>query len=124
MAIEQHARAQVACKVVELRKIGRGRSRYGPPERPVPAEDVDILVQQQKIKAWGEQKRENHLEEKLKLYFREIEILASISHVSRQKHCLLQANLEVQPNIIGVEKVYVTQNTMYGTLFSISSLQS
>ncbi|KIW20500.1 hypothetical protein PV08_01075 [Exophiala spinifera] len=98
MAIEQHARAQVACKVVDLRKMTGGALRHGSPERPVPAEAVDIRVQRRQIKAWADQqKRENCLEGKLKLYFREIEILTSISH----------------PNIIGVEKVYVTQNTIY-----------
>ncbi|KAK5288095.1 hypothetical protein LTR43_007342 [Exophiala xenobiotica] len=98
MAIEQHARAQVACKIVDLRKLMGKPLNFGPPDQPAAAEDVDSRAERRKVKAWGnQQKREGRLEDKLRLYFREVEILASISH----------------PNIIGIEKVYVTENTVY-----------
>ncbi len=83
MAIEQHARAQVACKIVDLRKLIGKPFNFGPPDQPAAAEDVDFRAELRKVKAWGDQqKREDRLEDKLRLYFREVEILASISHVS------------------------------------------
>ncbi|KAK5219683.1 hypothetical protein LTR72_008067 [Exophiala xenobiotica] len=81
MAIEQHARAQVACKIVDLRKLMGKPLNFGPPDQPAAAEDVDSRAERRKVKAWGnQQKREGRLEDKLRLYFREVEILASISH--------------------------------------------
>ncbi|KEF60574.1 CAMK protein kinase [Exophiala aquamarina CBS 119918] len=99
MAIEQRTRVQVACKMVDIRKlIPRRLNRFGHPEQPVPAKDSDSRVQMWKLKDWiNERKRGKSVEEKLKLYFREIEILASINH----------------PNIIGIEKVFITNNTLY-----------
>lgn len=80
MAIEQWSRGQVACKVVDMRKP---ESHFGRPEEPAAAEDVDSRVQMRKVKAWADQqKRQICMEDKLKLYLREVEILASISHVS------------------------------------------
>lgn len=50
------------------------------------------------MKQWSDQQtRENQLDSKLKTYYREAEILASLRH----------------PNIIGLEKVFVTDNTIY-----------
>ncbi|KAK4946221.1 hypothetical protein LTR10_014733 [Elasticomyces elasticus] len=99
MAIEQQARAQVACKVVDLRRLEeRPLDFLEDLEQPAATEDVDNQVELKKVKQWGDQqKREGHLEDKLRLYLREVEILASISH----------------PNIIGIEKVYVTDSTVY-----------
>jgi hypothetical protein len=52
-------------------------------ERPAPAEDVDSRLQLVKVKSWGQkQNKDNRLEEKLKTYYREAEILASLSHAS------------------------------------------
>lgn len=84
MAIEQKARVQVACKMVDLRKLMPRRvNRFGHLEQPAAAEDVDSRVQMRKLKDWvNERKRERGVEEKLKLYLREVEILASINHVS------------------------------------------
>lgn len=83
MAIEQQSRAQVACKVVDLRRLMEKHFNfYGRSERPAAAEDVDNRAELKKVKTWGDQqKREGRLEDKLKLYFREVEILATISHV-------------------------------------------
>ncbi|EXJ79912.1 CAMK/CAMK1 protein kinase [Capronia epimyces CBS 606.96] len=99
MSIEQTARTQVACKVVDLRKLTpKLQNQFGRAEQPAAAEYVDNRTQARIVKAWcNQKKREQGVETKLKMYFREIEILASISH----------------PNIIGLEKVYITTNTIY-----------
>jgi serine/threonine protein kinase len=87
----------MACKLVDLRKL-RPTLRFGKAERRLSAEDVSYTDQLQRIKQWGDQqKRENKLEVKLKAYYSEAEILASIRH----------------PNIIGLEKVFVTDNNIY-----------
>jgi hypothetical protein len=113
MAIEQQARVQVACKMVDLRKLMPRRvNRFGHPEQPAAAEDVDSRVQMRKLKDWGkERKRERGVEEKLKLYLREVEILASINHVSQLLWHDIIADRK-QPNIIGIEKVFITDNTL------------
>ena len=115
MAIEQTTRTQLACKVVDLRKL-RPTIRFGRKEAPLPANEVDVKDQLRKVRNWGhQQQRENKLDEKLKIYYREAEILSSIRH----------------PNIIGLEKVFVTDNTIYmfqdlisgGDLFSYLELK-
>lgn len=113
MAIEQRTRVQVACKMVDIRElIPRRVSIFGHPERPAPAEDVDSRFQMQKLKDWiNERKRGRGVEEKLKLYFRKIEILASINHVS-QPECHNAITDRKEPNIIGIEKVFITDNTL------------
>ncbi|KAI1612223.1 kinase-like domain-containing protein [Exophiala viscosa] len=99
MAIEQQARAQVACKLVDLRRLeDRPLDFLEGLERPAAAQDVDSRAELKKVNEWGgQQKREGYLEDKLRIYLREVEILASVSH----------------PNIIGIEKVYVTDSTVY-----------
>ena len=84
MAIEQQTRTQVACKIVDLRRLeDRPLDFLEGLERPSAADDVDNRRELKKVKQWGDQqKREGHLEDKLRIYLREIEILASISHVS------------------------------------------
>ena len=97
MAIEQTARAQLACKIVDLRRL-RPAFNFGRPESALPANEVNSRDQARLIKQWSDQqKRHNKLEVKLKAYYGEAEILASIRH----------------PNIIGLEKVFVTDNTIY-----------
>ena len=83
MAIEQSQRTQLACKVVDLRKLQPpSRMRFGRWERPAAAEDVDSRLQLVQVKSWVQkQKKDGRLEEKLKTYYREAEILASLSHV-------------------------------------------
>jgi serine/threonine protein kinase len=64
----------------------------------LPAEQVNSRDQVLRVRQWGDQqKRENKMEAKLKTYYSEAEILASIRH----------------PNIIGLEKVFVTDNNIY-----------
>jgi hypothetical protein len=84
MAIEQSKRTQLACKIVDLRKLKTApRATTGRLESPAAAEDVDSRVQMAKIKSWATQKqKENRLAQQLKVYHREATILASLSHVS------------------------------------------
>jgi maltose-binding protein MalE len=84
MAIEQNTKYQVACKVVDLRQLIPGSPLDRPRDLPAPAESVDARAQIRKVKAWGyQQKRKDGLNKQLNKYLREVEILASISHVSR-----------------------------------------
>lgn len=82
MAIQQNTRCQLACKVVDLRRL-KPKAKIGRAEQPAAAGDIDNRVQIRKMKDLTDRcKREGKLEEKLKIYYREVEILASISHVS------------------------------------------
>ena len=84
MAIEQCQRKQLACKIVDLRKLQPpSRTSFERREQPAAAEDIDGRLQLAKVKSWGQkQKKNNRLEEKLKTYYREVDILASLNHVS------------------------------------------
>ena len=83
MAIEHNPRRQVACKVVDLRVLMPGaQTRFGRADQPAAAEDIDNRVQIRKLKAWAiRRKRKDALERQLSKYYREVDILASISHV-------------------------------------------
>ena len=56
MAVEQTARRQLACKVVDLRKL-RPKTFIGRRERPAAAEDVDDRFQMRKILDWAEKQK-------------------------------------------------------------------
>jgi hypothetical protein len=84
MAVEHAKGTQLACKIVDLRKLrpssGTTMGRW---EYPAAAEDVDSRVQIVKVRSWGERKKKDTLlQDQLKIYHREANILASISHVS------------------------------------------
>lgn len=97
MAIEQTTRTQLACKVVDLRRL-RPTLHFGRLQRRFPAEKVDTNNSLLRVKQWTDEKTHgDKLEAKLKTYYSEAEILASIRH----------------PNIIGLEKVFVTDDTVY-----------
>jgi hypothetical protein len=82
MAVEQAARRQLACKVVDLRRL-RPSIVIGRRQRPAPADEVDTREQTKKIKDWIPKKNTaDRLGDKLKTYAREVEILNTISHVS------------------------------------------
>jgi hypothetical protein len=83
MAIEQFQRKQLACKIVDLRKLqSPSRMAFGRWEQPAAAEDIDSRPQLAKVKSWGQKQKDSRLEEKLKTYYREADILASLNHVS------------------------------------------
>lgn len=85
MAINESKRCQLACKVVDLRKI-RCYVKQSPirQEQPAQAEDVDNRVQIRKLAALAdEKKKKKHLlADSLGRWYREVEILANINHVS------------------------------------------
>src|ERR1700722_8121231 len=84
MAIEQFQRKQLACKIVDLRRLQpHNRMSSGRWEQPTAAENVNGRLQLVEIKSWGQkQKKDNRLEEKPKTYYRGAAILASLNHVS------------------------------------------
>ncbi len=84
MAVEQSRRIQLACKIVDLRRLKFApRTKIGRLESAAAAENVDSRVQMAKIKSWAERKqKESRLEQQLRVYHREARILASLSHVS------------------------------------------
>ncbi len=116
MAIKQSRRTQLACKIVDLRRLKVApRAQIRKFETTAAAEDVDSQRQLAQIKLWAEGKQaENHLEEQLKVYHREASILAALSHVSKTMHMtyMMPRLYSLQPNIIGIEKVYITDNSM------------
>ena len=84
MAIEQSNRTQLACKIVDLRKLRcaplAGVDRV---ESPAAAEEVDTRIQIAKVKSWAERKqRKGRIEQELQVYYREASILASLNHVA------------------------------------------
>jgi hypothetical protein len=84
MAINESQRRQLACKVVDLRKL-RVYTKRKPTgkEQPAQAEDVDNRVQMRKLAALAdEKKKKQSLEHNLERWYREVDILASITHVS------------------------------------------
>lgn len=85
MAIDLSHRSQVACKIVDLRKLKRQAGlEIGRLQQPAPASDIDQKAQACKVKNWGmTQRGENIVEKKLEKYYREIEILSTIHHVSQ-----------------------------------------
>ena len=116
MAVEQSRGTQLACKVVDLRKLQQpSRMTFGRWEQPAAAEDVDSRLQLAKVKSWvKKQKKDNQLGQKLKTYYREVDILASLNHVRilQRMGPFRAIDLIMQPNIIGLEKVYITDNSM------------
>ncbi|KAL9108926.1 MAG: hypothetical protein Q9227_006322 [Pyrenula ochraceoflavens] len=99
MAIEQSSKRQVACKIINLRKLApRPRVKFGPRAEPAPATEVNDAEQLEKLHIWKEKiKVENAQKKKIQRYFDEANILAQVDH----------------PNIIAIEKVFKTDNTIY-----------
>jgi hypothetical protein len=84
MAINTSQRRQLACKVVDLRKLRYSIKRSSAAhEKPAQAEDVDVRIQMRKLAALADEKKKMHLlEDNLGRWYREVDILASINHVS------------------------------------------
>lgn len=85
MAIKQSRRTQLACKIVDLRRLSVApRTQASKCESRAAAEDVNCWGQKDKIKRWAEKEQnENHLEGQLEVYHREASILAALSHVKQ-----------------------------------------
>lgn len=98
MAIEQTTRTQLACKVVDLRRIGRTSEQSGLRQQRQAHSDGYARGELRKVRIWADkQKRQIPLEKKFNSYVREFEILSSISHA----------------NIIALDKVFITDNNIY-----------
>jgi serine/threonine protein kinase len=98
MAIEQSRQTQLACKVVDLRRLKASPRKLGWRESSRVVDDVDRQEQLDMIKLWSERKqKEARLEQELKVFHREASILATLCH----------------PNIIGLEKVFLTDSSIY-----------
>ena len=93
MAVEQTARRQLACKVVDIRKL-RPSMTIGRSEHPAAADEVDSRAQVRKVREWGGKKKKGtKLEDKLKAYTREFEILTSTAHVRSASCRFSQSNV-------------------------------
>jgi serine/threonine protein kinase len=91
MAINQTYSSQLACKVIDLRKVRK-------PEIALRATAVNVFAQQEKTHGLvAKPKESDRLDERLKVYYREADILNSVKH----------------PNIVGLEKVFISDHTMY-----------
>lgn len=98
LAIEQTTRTQLACKVVDLRRIGRTREQNVSCEQPQSRSDSHARCELIKVRIWADkQRRQIPLEKRFSSYMREFEILSSISH----------------PNIIALDKVFITDDNIY-----------
>ncbi|WEW56435.1 serine/threonine protein kinase [Emydomyces testavorans] len=103
MAVNQRTGTQLACKIVSLSAI-KSQLRpsvncgVGQPYTRRPAANGDTYAQTAKLQNWSKrQQLTQKIESKLKIYDREVEILQKLRH----------------PNIIGVERVFKTENTLY-----------
>lgn len=82
MAIEKVKRSQLACKIINIRKIRASTRRMGRLEQPASADDVNDRSQLRNLKSWGTRQAKVHaLEERLKDIRREADILERLSHV-------------------------------------------
>ena len=82
MSLEKKSGSQVACKVIDLHPLFPSL-HIGKKEYPARAEDVDSRVQMRKLKDHIElQRKRKKLERELTRYYREVEILSAIRHVS------------------------------------------
>ncbi|EEP79368.1 predicted protein [Uncinocarpus reesii 1704] len=101
MAVDQRNRTQLACKVIDLSAIKsqlRASHCCETNNTPRPATNIDPYKQISEVKKWVERRQlTKKLELKLKAYDREVEILQKLRH----------------PNIVGVERVFKTENTIY-----------
>ncbi|PGH07417.1 CAMK protein kinase [Polytolypa hystricis UAMH7299] len=100
MAVDHSRGKQLACKIVDIgglkKRLGDLRSCVRKTRRP--AAEVDMHAETQGLGKWGERCRETrYIESKLEVYNREVDILKHLHH----------------PNIIGLEKVFRTENTIY-----------
>ncbi|EER27381.1 Protein kinase domain containing protein [Coccidioides posadasii C735 delta SOWgp] len=101
MAINQRDGTQLACKVVDLSAMkaqlrAPGNARAG--NSPLPAANIDPYQQILEMKKCvARQQLTRKIESRLKVYDREVEILQKLRH----------------PNIIGIKRVFKTENTLY-----------
>lgn len=99
MAVDHHKRRQVACKIVYLKDILRKQvSHQVEPNSP------NFQPGRTRFKSLGK--------ETVSKLWREVELLKELSHVGRLNHDWLKADKKMQPNIIRIEQVLHTRDTM------------
>lgn len=114
MAFERKTAQQVACKIIDIRVLRKKNGRSRRSETPIRAADVDMRKEISKIKKWSElQRKKMYTEQKLRVYQREAEILEKVQHVSVLATIYLPTADLLKPNIISLERVYKTENTLY-----------
>ncbi|KAK2731296.1 hypothetical protein FQN55_004783 [Onygenales sp. PD_40] len=95
--------AQLACKIIDIGALKKRledieRAKRTEPRTRRPAAEVDQEEEHAKIEPWIQRRQEtSYLESKLQVYKREVDILKDLNH----------------PNIICLEKVFWSDNTMY-----------
>ncbi|KKZ68287.1 hypothetical protein EMCG_06043 [[Emmonsia] crescens] len=103
MAVSMEHKKQLACKIIDIGGLKKRLDRIELGKRtelraPRPAAEVDVQEEIEKVKYWAERRRETlGIESKLRVYKREVDILKDLHH----------------PNIISLEKVFMSQNTIY-----------
>jgi hypothetical protein len=106
VGIRQETQRQVACKVIDLRRFC---SAVPPSTKKRPREDSDPNPTDEKTKP------KLRLPGNVSKYFREFDVLKDLSHVSWHiSFNSLNSHTNIsQPNIIAVEKVFWSTDTMY-----------
>lgn len=121
MSINETYRRQVACKLVDLRKLRiRVKPQANYEEQAAAAEDVDNRLQMRKLAVLGDERKKEHLlEDKLAQWYREAEILASISHVSVTNpwYCFLSHSLRAAKHRRFREGLCDRQHTVSAPIF-------
>ncbi|KAL2010194.1 hypothetical protein VTN00DRAFT_6001 [Thermoascus crustaceus] len=104
MAINKETGQQVACKVVDIRGLRRKLQQLEAQKSTSfrnsrkPAAEVNDHAQVEEVNKWTRRNYQTkYIEKKIKVYDREAEILENLRH----------------PNIISLEQVIKTQNTIY-----------
>ncbi|KAK2800669.1 hypothetical protein FQN50_008053 [Emmonsiellopsis sp. PD_5] len=103
LAICRRNKKQLACKIIDIGALKKRledieRAKRTEPRTRRPAAEVDQEEEHAKIEPWIQRRREtSYLESKLQVYKREVDILKDLNH----------------PNIICLEKVFWSENTMY-----------
>jgi protein-serine/threonine kinase len=87
MAVDQHTGCQLACKIIDLRGLKAQLHKIESLKTPGtetwhPAATVDLRAQLAKVKMWAKRKHQaRYIEQKLRTYDREVEILQHLRHV-------------------------------------------
>ena len=100
MAIDNRTGRQLACKIVDLRSVRE-------------KEIMKARVRNLSTKA-SKEAFERRLEVLTARVLREVDIMKTLSHVSRSTNLALSLCLtEIQPNVVRLEKVFQTANTLW-----------
>lgn len=106
MAIDNRTGRQLACKMIDFRSVRK-------------KEMVKGCVRTLSTKA-SKKVSERRIGKLTARILREVDIMKSLSHVSRStNHALISCLTEIQPNVIRLEKVFQTVNTLWVESFQV-----